>query len=218
MTALGTSLRWRVPWPDPSPDHDASSEMHAIRRRRRGRLVGAADGGGAAPRLVDDDERAAEHPVRRAAAPHHVLSPNCCHCCRPPIPPSDRPVFPRFHRSELCLNFRCLLGYLVVARGEPEACGVSRPAPASETERTAVSRDNTGRRRGVTLTRLQLEECESGRIGTTGNRVLGNQPWVQIPPPPPLVTASSPGEPEPKGDTGIRLPRRWASNHDHRDH
>jgi hypothetical protein len=28
------------------------------------------------------------------------------------------------------------------------------------------------------------EECESGRIGTIGNRVLGNQPWVQIPPPP----------------------------------
>ncbi len=37
----------------------------------------------------------------------------------------------------------------------------------------------------VSLTRLQsTEECESGRIGTTGNRVSGNQPWVQIPPPP----------------------------------
>src|SRR5580692_1996865 len=31
-----------------------------------------------------------------------------------------------------------------------------------------------------------LEECESGRIGTIGNRVKGNLPWVQIPPPPPL--------------------------------
>ena len=29
------------------------------------------------------------------------------------------------------------------------------------------------------------EACESGRIGTTGNRVWGNSPWVQIPPPPP---------------------------------
>ena len=29
------------------------------------------------------------------------------------------------------------------------------------------------------------EECESGRIGTIGNRVKGNLPWVQIPPPPP---------------------------------
>ena len=37
----------------------------------------------------------------------------------------------------------------------------------------------------VSLTGLHsTEECESGRIGTTGNRVLGNQPWVQIPPPP----------------------------------
>jgi hypothetical protein len=33
------------------------------------------------------------------------------------------------------------------------------------------------------------EECESGRIGTIGNRVLGNQPWVQIPPPPRLFSA-----------------------------
>jgi hypothetical protein len=32
---------------------------------------------------------------------------------------------------------------------------------------------------------VHLEECESGRIGTTGNRVWGNPPWVQIPPPPP---------------------------------
>jgi hypothetical protein len=30
-----------------------------------------------------------------------------------------------------------------------------------------------------------MEECESGRIGTIGNRVKGNLPWVQIPPPPP---------------------------------
>ncbi len=30
-----------------------------------------------------------------------------------------------------------------------------------------------------------LEECESGRIGTIGNRVKGDLPWVQIPPPPP---------------------------------
>jgi hypothetical protein len=33
--------------------------------------------------------------------------------------------------------------------------------------------------------RPDLEECESGRIGTIGNRVKGNLPWVQIPPPPP---------------------------------
>ena len=31
------------------------------------------------------------------------------------------------------------------------------------------------------------EACESGRIGTIGNRVWGNSPWVQIPPPPPLL-------------------------------
>ena len=42
------------------------------------------------------------------------------------------------------------------------------------------------------LARLQLrtavpEACESGRIGTIGNRVWGNPPWVQIPPPPPRV-------------------------------
>ena len=29
-----------------------------------------------------------------------------------------------------------------------------------------------------------LEECESGRIGTIGNRVTCKGPWVQIPPPP----------------------------------
>ncbi len=29
-----------------------------------------------------------------------------------------------------------------------------------------------------------LEGCESGRIGTIGNRVWGNPPWVQIPPSP----------------------------------
>ncbi len=34
--------------------------------------------------------------------------------------------------------------------------------------------------RGTTDT----EACESGRIGTIGNRVWGNSPWVQIPPPP----------------------------------
>ena len=33
--------------------------------------------------------------------------------------------------------------------------------------------------------RTNQEECESGRIGTIGNRVKGNLPWVQIPPPPP---------------------------------
>ena len=45
--------------------------------------------------------------------------------------------------------------------------------------------ETVGPARAVSLTRLQSpEECESGRIGTTGNRVLGNQPWVQIPPPP----------------------------------
>jgi hypothetical protein len=32
-----------------------------------------------------------------------------------------------------------------------------------------------------------MEGCESGRIGTTGNRVSGNRPWVRIPPPPPLA-------------------------------
>src|ERR1700731_5276044 len=37
------------------------------------------------------------------------------------------------------------------------------------------------------LWREILEECESGRIGTIGNRVKGNLPWVQIPPPPPRV-------------------------------
>ena len=30
----------------------------------------------------------------------------------------------------------------------------------------------------------QLEECESGRIGTLGKRVKGDLPWVRIPPPP----------------------------------
>jgi hypothetical protein len=29
-----------------------------------------------------------------------------------------------------------------------------------------------------------MEECESGRIGTLGKRVWGNSPWVRIPPPP----------------------------------
>ncbi len=48
--------------------------------------------------------------------------------------------------------------------------------------RTSPHRGPSG---AVSLTRLHsTEECESGRIGTTGNRVLGNQPWVQIPPPP----------------------------------
>ncbi len=31
---------------------------------------------------------------------------------------------------------------------------------------------------------MDTEACESGRIGTIGNRVWGNSPWVQIPPPP----------------------------------
>src|SRR3979411_2319485 len=35
-----------------------------------------------------------------------------------------------------------------------------------------------------TLERLHPEGCESGRIGTIGNRVWGNSPWVQIPPSP----------------------------------
>src|SRR5208283_4590746 len=48
--------------------------------------------------------------------------------------------------------------------------------------------------RGTTLLRRR-EECESGRIGTTGNRVLGDQPWVQIPPPP-LRNAQSPSPPD----------------------
>ncbi len=40
-----------------------------------------------------------------------------------------------------------------------------------------------------------LEACESGRIGTIGNRVWGNSPWVQIPPPPPMSTdATSSGK------------------------
>ena len=38
------------------------------------------------------------------------------------------------------------------------------------------------------------EECESGRIGTIGNRVKGNLPWVQIPPPPPLLPDQDLGE------------------------
>src|SRR5436305_9063846 len=34
---------------------------------------------------------------------------------------------------------------------------------------------------------LLAEGCESGRIGTPGERVWGNPPWVQIPLPPPDV-------------------------------
>ena len=43
-------------------------------------------------------------------------------------------------------------------------------------------------RAGIHFERVSVgieEECESGRIGTIGNRVKGNLPWVQIPPPPP---------------------------------
>jgi hypothetical protein len=44
----------------------------------------------------------------------------------------------------------------------------------------------TGIQFDVRMLRIR-EECESGRIGTIGNRVKGNLPWVQIPPPPPLA-------------------------------
>jgi tRNA(adenine34) deaminase len=35
------------------------------------------------------------------------------------------------------------------------------------------------------------EACESGRIGTIGNRVWGDSPWVQIPPPPLMDTPTT---------------------------
>jgi hypothetical protein len=42
--------------------------------------------------------------------------------------------------------------------------------------------------------RAPVEEgCESGRIGTIGNRVWGNPPWVQIPLPPPRPGSRFPG-------------------------
>jgi hypothetical protein len=36
------------------------------------------------------------------------------------------------------------------------------------------------------------EGCESGRIGTPGERVWGNSPWVRIPLPPPAAPPPAP--------------------------
>ena len=52
------------------------------------------------------------------------------------------------------------------------------------------------------------EACESGRIGTIGNRVWGDSPWVQIPPPPLMSTDATPSgkaPPRPFGGDGPTL-------------
>ena len=57
------------------------------------------------------------------------------------------------------------------------------------------------------------EVCESGRIGTTGNRVWGDPPWVQIPPPPPWRPVrharSNPSPARERSRTASPTTRRW---------
>ena len=49
---------------------------------------------------------------------------------------------------------------------------------------TAVCRRSPGRRPEMAGALVGPEGCESGRIGTPGERVWGNSPWVRIPLPP----------------------------------
>jgi hypothetical protein len=52
--------------------------------------------------------------------------------------------------------------------------------------------------------KVKLEGCESGRIGTPGERVWSNPPWVQIPLPPPT---KAPGRTAPAPPERSSLPR-----------
>ena len=66
---------------------------------------------------------------------------------------------------------------------------------------TGKARRSENRSAWATAPRLAspAERCESGRIGTTGNRVGGNPSWVQIPSSPPFLgvfqTSKKPSDP-----------------------
>ena len=75
--------------------------------------------------------------------------------------------------------------------------------------RTQPPRGMPGRSSHDSLPSLNpaLEGCESGRIGTIGNRVWGNPPWVQIPPSPPKSACQDVAGGNPSRSPGSRWPR-----------